>query len=61
MVGSQSISPFPNERKLLHGNDILQIKREKNVKHITERTKGMHNINASGQLIHSQATSWIIF
>jgi hypothetical protein len=60
MVGSQSISSFPNERKLLHGDDTLQIKREKNVKHITERNEGMHNIDVNGQLTHSQATSWII-
>jgi len=56
MVGSQSIS-FSHERKLLGGDDILQIKRKENVRHTTKRTEGIHNIDASGQLTHNQATS----
>jgi hypothetical protein len=28
------------------------------MKHTTKITKGMHNIDASGQLTHNQATSW---
>jgi hypothetical protein len=56
IIGSQNISSSSNERKLLGGDDILQIKKEESVRHTTKRTKGMHNIDASGQLIHSQAT-----
>jgi hypothetical protein len=52
-----NISSSPNERKLLNGNNTLQIKREENVNHTIERIEGMHNIDASGQLTHSQATS----
>jgi hypothetical protein len=44
------------KRKFLGGDDILQIKKE-NVRHTTKITKGMHYIDVSGQLIHSQATS----
>jgi hypothetical protein len=57
MVGSWSISSSPNERKLFGGNNTLQIEREENVKYTTKRIEGMHNIDASEQLIHSQATS----
>ncbi len=61
MVGSQSISSSLNERKFLDGNDTLQIKREESVRHTIERIERMHNIDASGQLIHNQATSWNVF
>jgi hypothetical protein len=57
MVGFWNISSSPNERKLLGGNNTLQIKRKENVRHTTKRTKGMHNIDASGQLTHNQTTS----
>jgi hypothetical protein len=57
MVGPHSISSSLVGRKLLGGDDILQIKRKEAIKQTTKITKGMHNINASGQLIHSQATS----
>jgi hypothetical protein len=60
MVGSQNISSSLIERKLLGGNDILQIKIKASVRHTIERTKGMHNIDASGQLTHSQGTSWSV-
>jgi hypothetical protein len=60
MVGSRSISSSLNARKLLGGTNILQIKRKENVKHTTERTKGMRNIDANGKLTHSQITSWSI-
>jgi hypothetical protein len=60
MVGSWSISSSPNERKLLSRNDTLQIKKEENVKHTTKIIEGMHNIDASGQFTHSQATSWSV-
>jgi hypothetical protein len=46
-----------NERKLFNGDNTLQIKRKESVKHIIERTEGMHNIDANGQLPHSEATS----
>jgi hypothetical protein len=42
---------------VLSGDDILQIKREEIMRHTKNKTKGMHNIDASGQLIHSQTTS----
>ncbi len=58
MVRSWSISSSPNERKFLNGGDTFQIKREESVKHTIERTEGMHNIDASGQLTHRQVTSW---
>jgi hypothetical protein len=54
MVWFRSISSSPNERKFFGGNNILQIKRKESVRHIIER---MHNIDASEQLIHTQATS----
>jgi hypothetical protein len=57
MVGPQSISSSLNERKLLGGQDILQIKRKEVMRQTTKITKGKHNIDASGQLIHNQATS----
>jgi hypothetical protein len=57
MVGPQSISSSLNERKLLGGGNILQIKREEAIRNTTKITKGMHNIDASGPLFHSQATS----
>jgi hypothetical protein len=57
MVGSRNISTSLNARKLLGGNNTLQIKKEENVKHTAKRTKGMHNIDANGQLTHSQETS----
>jgi hypothetical protein len=60
MVGSQSISSSLNERKFFGENDTLQINREQNVKHTTERIEGMDNIDASGQLTHSQTTSWSV-
>jgi hypothetical protein len=53
MVGSRNISSSPNERKLFGGDNTLQIKREKNVRHKPKRTKGIHNIYASGQLTQS--------
>jgi hypothetical protein len=56
IIGSRNISSSPNEKKLFGGNNILQIKKEESVRHTTKRTKGMHNIDASGQLPHSQAT-----
>jgi hypothetical protein len=49
-----------NERKFFGENDTLQINREQNVKHTTERIEGMDNIDASGQLTHSQTTSWSV-
>jgi hypothetical protein len=57
MVGSRNILPFSSERKLLGGNDILQIKKEESVRHTIEKIVGMRNIDVSGQLIHNQATS----
>jgi hypothetical protein len=42
--------------KLLDGDNILQRKKEENVKHTLERTERMHNIDANGQFIHNQAT-----
>jgi hypothetical protein len=57
MVGPQNISSSLSERKLLGGDNILQIKRKEAMRQTTKITKGMHNIDASGQLIHSQATS----
>jgi hypothetical protein len=42
--------------KLLDGDNILQRKKEENVRHTLERTERMHNIDANGQLIHNQAT-----
>jgi hypothetical protein len=42
-----------NESKLFSGDDILQIKREENVRHTIERIEGMYNIDGSGQLTHS--------
>jgi hypothetical protein len=56
IIGSQNISSSPKERKLFSGDDILQIKKEESVRHTTKRTKGMHNIDAHGQLTHSQTT-----
>jgi hypothetical protein len=44
------------KRKFLGGDDILQIKRGK-CEAYNKNNKGMHNIDVSGQLIHSQATS----
>jgi hypothetical protein len=61
VVESWSISSCPNKRKLFNGNDILQINKEENVRHTIERIEGMHNIDASGQLTHNQATSWNVF
>jgi hypothetical protein len=60
MVGSQSISSSLIERKFLGRNDTLQIKIKASVRRIIKRIKGMHNIDASGQLIHSQGTSWSV-
>jgi hypothetical protein len=48
MVRFRSISSSPNERKLLNGNDTLQINKEESVKDTIKRTEGMHNIDASG-------------
>jgi hypothetical protein len=48
MVESWNISSSSNEMKLLDGGNTLHIKREENVKHTLERTKGMHNIDANG-------------
>jgi hypothetical protein len=48
MVGSQSISSSLNEKKLLSGDNTLQIKKEENVRHTLERIEGMHDIDASG-------------
>jgi hypothetical protein len=60
MVGSQNISSSSNERKLRSGDDTLQIKRKENVRHIAKIIERMHNIDASGQLTHNQATSWSV-
>ncbi len=60
MVASQNISSSSNERKLRIGDDTLQIKRKKNVKHIAKRIERMHYIDSSGQLTHNQATSWSV-
>jgi hypothetical protein len=60
MVGTHNISSSLNERKLRGGADTLQIKRKESVRHIAKKIEGMHNIDASGQLIHNQATSWSI-
>jgi hypothetical protein len=46
-----------NERKIYDGDNTLQIKIKENVRHTTKRTEGVYNINASGQLTHSEATS----
>ncbi len=61
MVGSWNISSSPNESKFLGGDNTLQIKKEESVKHIIEKTEGMHNIDANGQLAHNQATSWNVY
>jgi hypothetical protein len=53
MVGSRNISSSLDEKKLFGGDDTLQINIEASVRHTTERTEGMHNIDASGQLTHS--------
>jgi hypothetical protein len=60
MVGSQNISSSLNERKVLSGNDTLQINKEESMRHTTKRIEGMHNIDASEQLLHNQTTSWSI-
>jgi hypothetical protein len=39
LVGSRNISSSLNERKLLGGNDTLQINIEASVRHTIERTK----------------------
>jgi hypothetical protein len=51
MVGSWSISSSPNERKFFNGNNTLKIKREESGRHTTKITKGMHNIDASENLL----------
>jgi len=60
MVESWSISSSPNTNKLFGGDNILQIKREESVRHTIKRIEEMYNIDASGQLIHNQTTSWNI-
>jgi hypothetical protein len=61
MEGSWSISSSLNKKKFFIGNNILQIKRKDSVRHTIERIEGMHNVDASGQLTHSQVTSSRVF
>jgi hypothetical protein len=60
MVGSWNISSSSNESKFLGGDNTLQINKKETVKHTLEKTEGMHNIDASGQLAHNQSTSWSV-
>jgi len=48
-----SISSCSNNRGLLIGDNTLQIKQEKNVRHIAEKFERMHNIDTNGQFTHS--------
>ncbi len=48
-----SISSCSNNRGLLIGDNTLQIKQEKNVRHIAEKFERMQNIDTNGQFTHS--------